>query len=142
METCWWSWEISTQKVGDEKFPGDEVTIGRFRLETLNTGTDDLVHFATVNNLVVCNTLFCPHKRGLCTWSSADRKTRSRVDYILVRRRRKTSDGTCARCLELIVELIISCCAWSFCSKSKSVNRHNRYFAVMWQKYHSLNLWK
>ena len=57
------------QKVGSQEIPG--VT-DKFGLEVQNAAVQRLIEFCQENTLVIANTLFQQHKRGLYTWTSPD----------------------------------------------------------------------
>ena len=40
-----------------------------------------LIEFCQENALVIANTLFQQHKRGLCTWTSPDGQHQSQTDF-------------------------------------------------------------
>ena len=56
-------------KVGSQEAPG--VT-GKFGLGIQNEAGQRLIEFYQENALVITNTLFQQHKRGLYTWTSLD----------------------------------------------------------------------
>ena len=56
-------------KVGSQETPG--VT-GKFGLGVQNEAGQRLIEFCQGNTLVIANTLFQQHKRGLYTWTSPD----------------------------------------------------------------------
>ena len=56
-------------KVGNQETPG--VT-GKFGLGVRNEAGQRLIEFCQENALVIANTLFQQHKRGLYTWISPD----------------------------------------------------------------------
>ena len=56
-------------KVGSQETPG--VT-GKFDLGIQNEAGQRLIEFCHENALVIANTLFQQHKRGLYTWASPD----------------------------------------------------------------------
>ena len=56
-------------KVGSQETPG--VT-GKFGLGVQNEAGQKLIKFCQENALVIANTLFQQHKRGLYTWISPD----------------------------------------------------------------------
>ena len=56
-------------KVGSQEIPG--VT-GKFGLGLQNEAGQRLIEFCQENALVIANTLFQQHKRGLYTWTSPD----------------------------------------------------------------------
>ena len=58
-------------KVGSQEIPG--VT-GRFGLGEQSEPGQRLTEFCQENALVIANTLFQQHKRGLYTWTSPDSK--------------------------------------------------------------------
>ena len=55
-------------KVGSQETPG--VT-GKFGLGIRNEAGQRLIEFCQENTLVIANTLFQQHKRGLYTWTSS-----------------------------------------------------------------------
>ena len=69
----------------------EKAVIGKFGLGERNKRGDNLVDFCISNDLVVANTLFQQHPRRLYTWQSPDGKTRNQIDFILVKRRWKSS---------------------------------------------------
>ena len=71
-------------KVGSQETPG--VT-GKFGLEIQNEAGQTLIEFCQENALVITNTLFQQHKRGLYTWTSPDGQHRNQIDYILCSQR-------------------------------------------------------
>ena len=66
--------------VGKQKTAG--VT-GGFGLGIINKRGDTMVDFCSRNSLVVMNTMFKQHTRGLYTWKLPDKITRNQIDYIL-----------------------------------------------------------
>ena len=50
-----------------------------------------LIKFCQENTLVIANTLFQQHKRGLYTWTSPDGQHRNQIDYILCSQRWRSS---------------------------------------------------
>ena len=56
-------------KVGSQEIPG--VT-AKFGLGVQNEARQRLIEFCQENTLVITNTLFQQHKRGLYTWTSSD----------------------------------------------------------------------
>ena len=56
-------------KVGSQETPG---VIGKFGLGVRNEAGQRLIDFCQENALVIANTLFQQHKRGLYTWTSPD----------------------------------------------------------------------
>jgi len=69
----------------------EKAAIGKFGLGERNKRGDSLVDFCIGNELVVTNTLFQQHPRRLYTWQSPDGKTRNQIDFILIKRRWKSS---------------------------------------------------
>ena len=69
-------------KVGSQETTG--VT-DKFGLGVQNEAGQSLIEFCQENALVIVNTLFWQHKRGLYTWTSPDGQYRNQVDYILCR---------------------------------------------------------
>ena len=56
-------------KVGSQEVPG---VAGKFGLGVQNEAGQRLIEFFQENALVIRNTLFQQHKRGLYTWTSPD----------------------------------------------------------------------
>ena len=56
-------------KVGSQETPG---LTGKFGLGVQNEAGQGLIEFCQENALVIANTLFQQHKRGLYTWTSPD----------------------------------------------------------------------
>ena len=56
-------------KVGSQETPG---TTGKFGLGMQNETGQRLIEFCQENALIIANTLFLRHKRGLCIWTSPD----------------------------------------------------------------------
>ena len=50
-----------------------------------------LIEFCQENTLVIANTLFQQHKRGLYTWTSPARQHQNQIDYILCSQRWRNS---------------------------------------------------
>ena len=73
-------------KVGSQEIPG--VT-GKFGLGVQNEAGQRLTEFCQENTLVIANTLFQQHKRGVHTWTSPDGQYWNQIDYILCRQRWK-----------------------------------------------------
>ena len=71
-------------KVGSQETPG--VT-DKFGLGIRNEAGQKLIEFCQENALVIANTLFQQHKRGLYTWTSPDGQHRNQTDYILCSQR-------------------------------------------------------
>ena len=75
-------------KVRSQETPG--VT-GKFGLGVQNEAGQRLTEFCQENALVIANTLFQQHKRGLYTWTSPDGQHRNQIDYILCSQRWRSS---------------------------------------------------
>ena len=56
---------------------------GKFGLGVQNEAGQRLIEFCQENALVIANTLFQQHKRGLYTWTLPDGQHRNQIDYIL-----------------------------------------------------------
>ena len=67
-------------KVGSQETPG--VT-GKFGLGVQNETGQRFIEFCKENALIIANTLFKQHKRGLYTWTSPDGQYRNQINYIL-----------------------------------------------------------
>ena len=67
-------------KVGSQETPGET---GKFGLGMQNEAGQRLIEFCQENALVIANTLFQQHKRGLYTWTSPDGQYQNHIDYIL-----------------------------------------------------------
>ena len=70
-------------KLGSQEIPG--VT-GKFGLGVQNETGQRLTEFYQKNTLVIVNTFFQQHKRGLYTWNSPDSQYHNQIDYILPKR--------------------------------------------------------
>ena len=75
------------EKVGSQELPG--IT-GKFGLGIQNEAGQRLMEFCQENALVITNTLFQQHKRGLYTWTSPDGQYQNQIDNILCSQRWKT----------------------------------------------------
>ena len=71
-------------KVGSQETPG--VT-GKFGLGIRNETGQRLIELGQENALVIANTLFQQHKRGLYTSTSPDGQHQNHIDYILCSQR-------------------------------------------------------
>ena len=67
-------------KVGIQEIPAGT---GKFGLGVQNEAGQRLTEFCQENALVIANTFFQQHKRGLYTWTSPDGKYKNQIDYIL-----------------------------------------------------------
>ncbi|XP_072048767.1 craniofacial development protein 2-like [Amphiura filiformis] len=65
--------------------------IGKFGLGDRNERGDRLAEFCCANNLAIMNTCFKHHKRNLDTWKSPGDRYRNQIDYIMMKRRWKSS---------------------------------------------------
>ena len=81
----------SVRRLGLAAAMGGGAVIGKFGLGGRGERGDNLVDFSISNDLVVANTLFQQHPRRLYAWQSPDGKTRNQIDFILVKRRWKSS---------------------------------------------------
>ena len=75
-------------EVGSQETPG--VT-GKFGLGVQNEAGQRLIEFCQENTLVIANTLFQQHKRGLHMWTSPDGQDRNQIDCILRSQRWRSS---------------------------------------------------
>ena len=75
-------------KVGSQETP--RVT-SKFGLGIRNEAGQRLIEFYQENTLVIANTLFQQHKRGLYTWTSPDGQHQYQTDYILCSQRWRSS---------------------------------------------------
>ena len=75
-------------KVGSQETP--RVT-GKFGLGIWNEAGQRLIEICQENTLVIANTLFQQHKRGLYTWTSPDGQHQYQTDYILCSQRWRSS---------------------------------------------------
>ena len=64
---------------------------GWFGLGVQKEAGQRLTEFCQENALVIANTLFQQHKRGLYTWTSPDGQHWNQIDYILFRQRWRSS---------------------------------------------------
>ena len=62
-----------------------------------------LIDFCQENTLVIANTLFQQHKRGLYTWTSPDGQHRNQLDYILCSQRWRRPGADCGSDHELLI---------------------------------------
>ena len=69
----------------------ERKAIGKHGLGERNKRGDTLIDFCLSNEFVIANTLFQQHPRRLYTWESPNGKVRNQIDYILIRRRWKSS---------------------------------------------------
>ena len=82
-------------KLGEEACKDWKGTCGHQCNTKSNDRGRQLLEFASYNNLVVANT-FGPHKTSIkITWHSPDGKTHNQSDYIMVKKRFKTSVNIC-----------------------------------------------
>ena len=75
-------------KVGSQEIPG--VT-GKFGLGVQNESGQRLTEYCQENALVIANTLFQQYKRQLYTWTSPAGQYRNQIDYILCRKKWRSS---------------------------------------------------
>ena len=75
-------------KVGSLETPG--VT-GKFGLGVQNEAGQRLIGFCQEKALVIVNTIFQQHNRGLYTWTSPDGQHQNQIDYILCSQRWRSS---------------------------------------------------
>ena len=69
--------------------------IGKFRLGRINARGQKLIDFAKQNNYVICNIIFCHHKRRRYTWKKPGNTGRFQLDYVLVKQRYRNSVCDC-----------------------------------------------
>ncbi len=65
--------------------------VGTFGLGERNERGDDLIDFCQSNDLIVGNTFLKQHPRRLWTWRSPGDNVRNQIDYILIKRRWRSS---------------------------------------------------
>ena len=75
-------------KVGSQEIP--RVT-AKFGHGVQNEARQRLIEFCQENALLITNTLFQEHKRGLYMWTSSDRQYQNQIDYILCSQRWRRS---------------------------------------------------
>ena len=75
-------------KVESQEIPG--IT-GKFGLGVQNEAGQRLIKYCQENALVIANTLFQQHKRGLYTWTSPAGQYQNQTDYILCSQRWRSS---------------------------------------------------
>ena len=63
----------------------------KFVLGVQNEAGQRLTEFCQENALVIANTLFQQHKRGLYTWVSPDGQYQNQIDYVLCSQRWRSS---------------------------------------------------
>ena len=79
-------------KIGKGTQHDDEAQIlGQFGLGTRNERGDLLSEFCIGNNLIISNTMFSQHPRRLYTWQGPVKSIRNQIDYILIKKRWKSS---------------------------------------------------
>ena len=76
-------------KVG--KMQQKNLHVGAHGLGTQNARGTTLMEFCAGNDLVITNTCFAHHPRRMYTWRSPGDRTRNQIDYILIKRRWRTS---------------------------------------------------
>ena len=76
-------------KVGNRST--NKQVMGNFGLGEQNQRGERLIEFCQDNGYTILNTLFKQHPRRLYTWTSPGNKIRNHIDYILVKRRWKSS---------------------------------------------------
>ena len=64
---------------------------GKFGFGVQNEAGQRLTEFCQQNALVIANTLFKQHKRGLYTWTLPDGRYQNQIDYILCSQRWRSS---------------------------------------------------
>jgi len=75
-------------KVGSQEIPGVTAKFGH---GVQNEARQRLIEFCQENTLVITNTLFQQHKRGLYTWTSSDGQYWNQINYILCSQRWRCS---------------------------------------------------
>ena len=76
-------------KVGSNN--GVNGVMGPYGLGEQNEAGQKLIDFCISNELVITNTLFKQHPRRLYTWTSPNGNTKNQIDYIMVRKRWRSS---------------------------------------------------
>ena len=92
-------------KVGSQETPG--VT-GNFGLGVWNEAGQRLIEFCKENTLLIANSLFQQHKRGLYTWTSPHGQHQNLIDYILCSQRWRSSIQSAKKDRELTVTQIMN----------------------------------
>ena len=69
--------------------------IGKFGLGIRNESGDKLAEFCHANEFIITNTLFDHHKRNRYTWISPGDRCRNQIDYIMIKKRWKSSINDC-----------------------------------------------
>jgi len=69
----------------------DELVVAKFGFGLKNERGEKLIDFCKSNKMVVTNTWFEQEKRRRYTWRNPGGKSRSQIDYILVRQRYRNS---------------------------------------------------
>ena len=75
-------------KVGSQETCG---VIGKFGFGIQNEAEQRLIEFCRKNSLIIANTLFQQHKRGIYTWTWPDGQHWNQIDYILCSQRWRSS---------------------------------------------------
>ena len=77
-------------KVGSRNTDCEQV-MGKHGVGVRNDNGERLVEFCSLNDMVICGTIF-PHKNiHKTTWTSPDDKTTNQIDHILVNRKYRSS---------------------------------------------------
>ena len=72
-------------KMNEDGEGRDELVVGKFGLGLKNERGEKLIDFCKSNKMVVTNTWSEQEKRQQYTWRNLGGKSRSQIDYILVR---------------------------------------------------------
>ncbi|XP_071582157.1 uncharacterized protein [Temnothorax nylanderi] len=78
-------------KVGKVEEAHLRSTGGTFGLGVRNERGERLIQFAVENDLAIMNTMFQHHPRRLSTWISPNKEYRNQIDYMIIKKRWKTS---------------------------------------------------
>ncbi|CAF1270699.1 unnamed protein product [Adineta ricciae] len=81
-------------KVGDDN-TGWETAMGRYGYGTRNERGENLLEFATLHNLFICNTRFQQKPIHKWTWESPDGIHKNMIDLIIIQKRWKSSVVNC-----------------------------------------------
>lgn len=79
-------------KIGSTKFDAHlRSVVGNYGIGRRNEHGEMLIDFCAENGLYISNSHFQHHSRRMYTWKSPDGHTRNQINYLLIRKRWKTS---------------------------------------------------
>ena len=81
-------------KVGNDN-SGRESAMGRYGYGQRNERREQLLGFAKLHDLFICNTIFQQKSKRKWTWESLDGLHKNMIDFIIIQKRWKTSVTNC-----------------------------------------------